>query len=159
MKLEALKAENQTLKKEVQQLSKQYDILSEKLAATQFQIQQLQKLIFSARSERHIPKTANPEQLAFDFGELAPTDLEPNADLKEEKIKVEYERRKKINVGRHPLPEHLRVEEIRIEVEGLPEDAEQNGYLHIADTIVETLEYTPGSLFKKRIYSAPLRQN
>lgn len=145
MNQEALKAENRALKKENQQLSAEKSHLAEQLAAAQFQIQQLQKLIFSARSERHIPKTENPEQLTFDFGELAPTDLEPNADLKEEKIKVEYERRKKIHVGRHPLPEHLPVEETRIEPENLPENAE-----HIADTIVETLEYIPGSLFKKR---------
>lgn len=150
MNQEVLKAKIQVLTNEVQQLSAEKSHLAEQLAAAQFQVQQLQKLIFSARSERHIPKTENPEQLTLDFGELAPTDLEPNADLKEEKIKVEYERRKKIHVGRHPLPEHLRVEEIRIEPEDLPENAEQNGYVHIADTIVETLEYTPGSLFKKR---------
>jgi len=138
MNEEVLKAENQVLTKENK-------LLSEKLAAAQFQIEQFKKLLFGARSERHIPKAENPEQLAFDFGELAPTDMEPEADLKEEKIKVEYERRKKKHVGRHPLPEHLPVEEIRIEPENLPDDAE-----HIADTIIETLEYTPGSLFKKR---------
>lgn len=145
MNQDALKAENEMLTKENQRLSKSEKLLSEKLAAAQFQIQQFQKLLFGARSERHIPKTENPEQLRFDFGELSPTDMEPDADLKEEKVKVEYERRKKVHVGRHPLPEHLPVKEIRIEPENLPEDAE-----HIADTIIETLEYIPGSLFKKR---------
>ncbi|OED38996.1 hypothetical protein AB834_00420 [PVC group bacterium (ex Bugula neritina AB1)] len=122
----------------------------EQIALLKHENAQLKRLLFSARSERHVPKTEDPAQLELDFGELAPTDMEPKANLKEEKIKVEYERRKKKHVGRHPLPEHLPVEEIRIEPENLPEDAEQNGYVHIADTIVETLEYTPGSLFKKR---------
>lgn len=117
----------------------------EQIALLKHENAQLKRLLFSARSERHISKTENPEQLTLDFGELAPTELEPNADLKEEKIKIEYERRKKKHVGRHPLPDHLPVEEIRIEPENLPDDAE-----HIADTIVETLEYIPGSLFKKR---------
>jgi len=152
MNKEVLKAENQALTKENQRLSKSEiqllkseKILSEKLSAAQFQIEQLQKLLFGARSERHVPKTEDPKQLTLEFGELAPTDMEPNADLKQETIKVEYERRKKKHVGRHPLPEHLPVEEIRIEPENVPDDAE-----HVADTIVETLEYTPGSLFKKR---------
>ena len=150
MNKEALKAENQVLTKENQRLSESEKVLSEKLATAQFQIEQFKKMLFGARSERHIPKTENPEQLTLDFGELAPTDMEPKADLKDEKIKVEYERRKKKHVGRHPLPEHLPVEEIRIEPENLPEDAEQKGYVHVADTIIETLEYNPGSLFKKR---------
>ncbi len=138
-----LKAENQLLTKENQRLSEQ-------LSAARFQIEQFKKLLFGARSERHVSKTEDSAQLELNFGELAPTDIEPKADLKEEKIKVEYERCKKKHVGRHPLPEHLPVEEIRIEPENLPEDAEQKGYVHIADTIVETLEYTPGSLFRKR---------
>lgn len=152
MNLDALKAENEILTKEILLLSEKQEAFSkrekellEKLAAAQFQIKELQKLIFSARSERHVPNTENSEQLAFDFGELAPVDLEPGSDMQEEKVKVTYERRKKVHVGRHPLPEHLPVEEIRIEPENIPDNAE-----YVADTIIETLEYIPGSLFKKR---------
>ena len=86
----------------------QTDILQkEQIALLKHENAQLKRLLFSARSERHIPKTENPEQLSLDFGELAPTDMEAGAELKDEKIKVEYERRKKKHVGRHPLPEHF----------------------------------------------------
>ncbi len=136
---------NANLRLENQQLKTELKAVNARLAAIEYRLLELQRLIFSSKSERHISTTQAPEQLAFDFGELAPVDMEAEADLKEEKVKITYERRRQKHPGRHPLPDHLPVEEIRIEPAEIPENAE-----YIADTIVETLEYIPGSLFKKR---------
>ena len=73
----------------------------------------LAQALFGKKSERHLPK--DEAQLSLDLGELAPIETEPNVDLKEEKTKVSYERKKKNHPGRHPLPDHLPVEEIIIE--------------------------------------------
>lgn len=162
--IEELKAENQRLKQENANLKdKKIAQLQQKIVQMKeqeikplkqriFELEQRQKellrLIFTGKSERHIPKNQSAkEQLAFDFdfGELAPVDMEAGADLKEEKEKITYERKKKKHPGRHPIPNHLPVEEIRIEPEDSTEDTE-----YIADTIVETLEYKPGSLIRKR---------
>ncbi len=169
MDIEVLKAENQRLVEEKKILAEKSKMLSaqvdalqeerkqrkklqeekkqlqEKVAQLEFQLRELQRQLFSARRERYIPNKPDPKQLAFDFGELAPADVEAGADMEEEKVRVEYERRKKKHPGRIALPDHLPVEEIRIEPEEVPQDAE-----HVADTIVETLEYIPGSVLKRR---------
>jgi transposase len=139
--------EHANLRLKIQQLNNQVADLGQRIFILEHHQRELLRLIFQHKSERYIPSNQPPpEQLAFDFGELAPVDIEAEADLEEEKVKITYERRRqKMHPGRHPLPDHLPVEEIRIEPEELPENAE-----HIADTIVETLEYIPGSLFKKR---------
>jgi hypothetical protein len=50
--------------------------------------------------------------------------------------KVAYERVKKKHPGRNALPEHIPVEEIILEPEGLTPDM-----IHIGDEITETLDY------------------
>ena len=134
------------LQAENQQLKQKNTTLKQRVFELEQRQKELLRLIFSSKSERHIPNNqAIAEQLAFDFGELAPVDMEPQADLEQEQEKITYERRKKKHPGRHALPDHLPVEKIIIEPEESTEDAE-----HIADTIIETLEYRPGSLIKKR---------
>ena len=162
VKLAELQAENQRLKQEnahlkdkriaqlekkiVQMKEQEIKPLKQRIFELEQRQQELLRLIFTGKSERHIPKNQSPEeQLAFDFGELAPVDMEAGADLTEEKEKITYERKKKKHPGRHSIPDHLPVEEIVVEPQESTENAE-----HIADTIVETLEYRPGSLVKKR---------
>lgn len=147
VKLIELQAENQQLKERIAILKdKEIKPLKQRIFELEQRQQELLRLIFTGKSERHIPKNKVAEgQLAFDFGELAPVEMDPNADLEEETEKITYQRKKKKHPGRHPIPDHLPVEEIKIEPEENTEDAE-----HIADTIVETLEYKPGSLIRKR---------
>ncbi|MEM6771383.1 MAG: hypothetical protein AAF597_12445, partial [Bacteroidota bacterium] len=148
----SLKAENQRLVEENEALAEKHSALEkehaqlrEKLAILEFQLRQFQQLIFSSRRERYLPIPANEEQLRFDFGELAPVDLEASATPEAQTTKVTYERRKQKHPGRITLPEHLPVEEITIQPDDLPADAE-----HVADTIVETLDYQPGRVWKKK---------
>ena len=109
-------------------------------------LNQALKALFASKSERFNPADDAQLTLDFNFGELAPTDLLPNEDLKEEKVKITYERsRRKMHPGRHPLPDHLEVEEVRIEPEENVDDAN-----HIADTIVDALEFIPGRFVIKR---------
>lgn len=154
VKLAEIQAENQRLKQEnavlknkkIRQLQKKNAELEQRIFELEQRQQELLRLIFTGKSERYVPKNQpTEEQLTFDFGELAPVDMEPNADLTEEKEKISYERKKKKHPGRHSIPDHLPVEEIRIEPEENTEDTE-----YIADTVVETLEYKPGSLIRKR---------
>lgn len=129
-----------------QQLRQKHAVLESRIFELEQRQLELLRLIFAQKSERHVSRIdPSDEQLAFDFGELAPVDMEPLAGQEEEKIKISYERKKKKHPGRHPIPDHLPVEQIVIEPAEDTTDAE-----HIADTIVETLEYRPGSLFRKR---------
>lgn len=59
--------------------------------------------------------------------------------------KVAYERLKKKHPGRNALPEHVPVEEIILEPEGLNPDM-----IHIGNEITETMHYKPPVLLKRR---------
>jgi transposase len=54
---------------------------------------------------------------------------------------------KKKHPGRSALPEHIPVEEIILEPEGLTADM-----IHIGDEITETLDYKPPVLLKRRYF-------
>ena len=61
---------------------------------------------------------------------------------------ITYNRKKptKKHQGRNPFPEHLPVQEFRI----VP-DCDTSAMIHLKDVITQTIEYTPASLFIKRI--------
>ena len=112
----------------------------------EFQLAELQRLIFSSRAERYVPaQESSPEQLQFDFGELDPIDQTVEGPDGEARQIVTYERKKGKHPGRQAIPDHLPTEEVRIEPTEDTGDAE-----HIADTIVDTLDYTPASLIRRR---------
>jgi transposase len=119
--------------------------------ALRYRLDQLERLIFAAKSERTAPASA-PEQMAlWDGGD--------GVGAKEAgKVRVTYQRKKKsVHAGRNPLPDHLPVEEITIE----PEENTE-GMKRIGEEITETLDYTPGSLLIKRLirpkYARPVEQ-
>ena len=146
MDVAQLKAENEVLKQELARMKKENAELQQAKAQVEFQLAELQRLIFSSRSERYVPTAEYmPNQLSFDFGELDPIDQSVADPDGEEKQTVTYQRRKGKHPGRHPIPEHLPTEEIRIEPTEDVSDAE-----HIADTIVDTLDYKPASLIRRR---------
>ena len=146
MNTEQLSTENQRLKEEKATALKRISTLEYQLSLALQKIKQLLAAQFAATSERFNPADNSQLALDFDFGELAPTDVEPQEDPADEKVQVTYERAKrKLHPGRHPLPEHLEVEEVRIEPTEDITDAQ-----HIADTIVDTLEFIPGHFIIKR---------
>ncbi len=141
-----LKAENEALKQQLALLKRDHDLLQQAKAKLEFRLAELHRLIFSSRSERYLPNQEKlPNQLRFDFGELDP--IEQAVDESDDGAKqvITYERKNKKHPGRHAIPDHLPTEEIRIEPS---EDV--SGAEHIADTIIDTLDYQPGSLIRRR---------
>ena len=120
------------------------------IANLKFRLKQLENLIFGAKRERFIPTQVDPSQLnLFDTESI---DAAP-VPLKTERIS--YERKKKSShPGRNPIPEHLPVQEVVIEPQGV-----QDNWVKIGEEITETVDYTPASLIKKRLirpkYSNP----
>jgi transposase len=94
-------------------------------------------MLFKSRGERFVPSNL---QLTLPFEEQEEITVpEPT------KEKITYERVKKKHPGRNALPEHIPVEEIILEPEGLTPDM-----IHIGDEITETLDYKPPVLLKRR---------
>ena len=107
------------------------------IANLQFEINQLKRMLFKSRGERFVPSNL---QLTLPFEEQEEITIpEPTME------KIAYERVKKKHPGRSSLPEHIPVEEIILEPEGLTADM-----IHIGDEITETLDYKPPVLLKRR---------
>ena len=103
--------------------------------ALKFRLEQLERLIFAAKSERFVPVSA-PEQMEL-FEQAASASTE-----EVEKQKISYQRtKKKAHPGRTKLPDHLPVRQEFIEPE---EDTE--GMVKIGDEITRKVNYTPGTL-------------
>ena len=120
-------------------LQRENQALKEQLARLQFELEQLKRLVFGARSERFVP--ADPAQATL-FGVEAPA-----APATEQ---LSYQRRKPATEKKQPVREaiaaHLpRVERV-IEPDDLPAGARK-----IGEEITETLEYTPGSIHVDRV--------
>ena len=111
----------------------------EQIALLTFQLEQLKRMIFGAKSERFVP--TDPAQATL-FG------VEATAAPETEQIS--YQRRKPAAEKKQPVREaiaaHLpRVERV-IEPENVPEGARK-----IGEEVTETLEYTPGTIHVDRI--------
>lgn len=106
---------------------------------------QMRRLIFGSKRERFIPQI-HPDQLAIVF-EPQVTEIEAAVKDEQEKIRVEYERKKikKEHPGRMQLPKHLPVNEIVMEP---VEDTSE--MTCIGQEITEELDYTPAKLHINR---------
>jgi hypothetical protein len=90
------------------------------IANLQFEVNQLKRMLFKSRGERFVPSNL---QLTLPFEDQEVITLpEPVIE------KVAYEWVKKKHPGRNTLPEHIHVEEIILEPEGLTPDM-----IHIGD--------------------------
>src|SRR5690606_18797308 len=108
------------------------------IAQLTFQLEQLKRMIFGAKSERFVPTDPGQGTL-FEAGATAPPPTQAISYM-----------RSKPQEKKHPVREaiaaHLpRVERV-IEPENIPEGAKR-----IGEEITETLEYTPGSIHVDRI--------
>lgn len=115
-------------------------VLDMQNALLKHELAQLKRLIFASKRERFLPSTIDVHQ-----GNLFEEVVELPAPAPTEQIT--YQRKKtKAHPGRHPLPEHLPVEETIIEPDHIEE-----GMVQIGQEISETVDYTPASLVKKRV--------
>lgn len=124
-------------------LEAQNKVLREQLESFKFQLEQLKRLVFGAKSERYIPDKPD-EQLSLFEGPA-------KASAEEEKVSVlPHERTKgkpKNKPARLVLPEHLRREEQTIE----PQGVDLSNMVRIGEERTEMLCYTPAELFVKVI--------
>jgi len=116
----------------------------EKINFLTFEIQNLKKLIFGAKSERFVP-AEHPQQTKLDFGEN-PAQAEAVAETTTEVITYEREKpSSQAKPSRQPIPAHLP----RITHEIQPEE-DVTGLVKIGEEVTEELEYTPGKLYVNR---------
>jgi transposase len=111
------------------------------------QLQHLQKMIFSAKSERFLPTDPGTSQLSLDIqaDSLATCSVVDTKRVSYTKTTIAVEQRPVTHPGRMKLPESLRREEIIIEP---GEDI--TGCKKMGEQITEVLEYQPGELFVKK---------
>lgn len=104
-----------------------------RLAELEFQLDQLQRLIYGARSERFVPSSSDPQQQSL-FGE------ELNAVPQQQTIEVAAHSKKarKEKPVRSVIPAHFPRIEHRIEPDELPEGARQ-----IGEEVTEQYHYSP----------------
>ena len=113
-----------------------------------FELFNLRRKLFGRSSERYVNE--DPNQLKIDFGgeEVLPEEVQNQLELAKETIT--YERKKKkenpIQPVRQALPPELERREVVIEPKSILE-----GSKCIGEEVTEILEYTPGTLYVRRI--------
>lgn len=124
--------------------SAKINALTEQLEAFKFQLDQLKRMLYGAKSERYIADVPEEQLSLFDPPAQAPAE--------EEKTHVPaHDRKKKAKTKKHPvrlvLPEHLKREETVVE----PEGVDLTDMVRIGEKRTETLLYTPAELKVKVI--------
>lgn len=123
------------------QLESTKSSLESKVARLQFQVDQMNRLLYGSKRERFI-KDVDENQMTLPFD--VPEDSAP--EKQEETITyVRKKAKRKNHPGRMALPEHLPVEEIIIE----PEE-DTTGMKCIGKEVTDQLELVPAKLFIKR---------
>ncbi len=133
--------ENQLLKEELKQVIEQSQ---SKISHLQFQLDELKRLIFGAKSERFI-SNIHPSQLslldvAAQENEVATTTTVEKHDRKQNDTK-------KNHPVRSPFPDHFPREDIFIYPDGYDATTDQKS---IGEEVTEVLEEVPGKFFVKR---------
>lgn len=117
-------------------------------AELEFQLEQLKRLIYGAKSERFVAKPSDPNQLELDLG-LA-VGIAREEAKKEESKPVKEKKPEAKKPVRQSIPDKFPRNVTVIEP-----DEDTTGMEHIGDEITEELEYTPGSL-KVNQYRRPI---
>jgi transposase len=146
------KKESIRLEKEIERLNRllsskesEYSNLLSINEKLQNELLYLRRAIFGRSSERYIKE--DPNQLRLDFEGLESL---PEEAQVAEKETITYQRSKKKEQASKPvrqaLPEHLERKEEIIEPDPIPEGSRLMG-----EEVTEVLEYTPGTLYVRRI--------
>ena len=115
----------------------------QKINALSFQLAQLQRMIFGAKSERFVP-ASSPNQMSLDIESEAAVIPEP------EEVTIEaHDRKKKANDKKHPVRMPFPAELLREEIILDPKE-DMSGYKKIGEEITEELEYIEPKLFVRR---------
>ena len=118
-------------------LEAQNKLLGEQVEYLKFQLDQLKRMVFGARSERYIPDSP-VEQLSL-------FDTPPKPAIEKEKVKIPSHERNKSRPKKKPvrlvLPAHLKREEQVIEP-----DIDLTNMVRIGEERTEMLHYTPAEL-------------
>jgi len=112
---------------------------TQRLELLQFQLSELQRLVFGAKSERYVPDIP-AEQLSL-FEQERQAIIEQHSQVNAHERKKTVEKKKP---ARLKLPTHLRVEE-----EVLEPDMDTSNMVRIGERETRTLAYTPADLFVK----------
>lgn len=120
----------------------EYNRMVAEIALFKHELAQLKRMIFGAKSERHVPSDANQRNL-FDLPALDDSEDETG---KEQISYTRVKRQQKNKPVRLELPSHLVRKKEVIEPENLPEGARK-----INEKITEILEYVPGNLYVRQI--------
>lgn len=116
--------------------------LKARLESVTFQLAQLQKIVFGAKRERFENDTPDNQLNLFALSEAKEQTEEPTEEIAYTRKKKKKEK----HPGRNTFPDHLPVEEEKIEPEGDTSDM-----VHIGNEVSDTVEYTPASLYIRRI--------
>jgi transposase len=141
-----LKAQNSILTAKTRLLTDENALQAARLLEIQFQLQQLQRLIFGRKSETHISTLNQSQQGLFDFAlEPLVDTAQPQVITIEKTITSGKPSSKPNHPGRHPLPAHLPRTIITIE----PSES-TDGLVKIGEDITESLEYQAAKLYVNR---------
>jgi len=131
---------------EYENLKKENEDQQLKITYLEYQLAQLKRMIYGAKSERFVPAN-NPEQLSLAFEE---NEEESQEEPEAETTQISYERKKRANkkgkAVRAPIPAHLPRQTEVIEPENIPEGAKK-----IGEEVTEILEMNPGKLYVRQI--------
>lgn len=136
-----LESKNQKLASEKKTLASEKRYLTSEVHYLQYRIDQLNRMVFGAKSERFVSnETHGQQKLPFDIPE------KEQADVETEEIKYTRKKRKRENhPGRTPLPDHLPVEETILK----PEE-DTTGMKFIGNEVTDKLGIRPAKLYIKR---------
>jgi transposase len=136
-----LAEKNSDLKLQNSDLESQKSVMESRLADMQFQLDQLNRLLFGAKRERFVQKP-DENQMVLPFE----VEQEEAPEKEQETITYVRAKTKRINhPGRMALPNHLPVEEIVIE----PKE-DTTGMKCIGKEVTDQLELVPAKLYIKR---------
>ena len=114
--------------------------MADRCQLLEYEVKELKRLMFGAKSERFI---------THDASQLSLFSLEATSDIPPQQEQISYTRTKSSKEKKHPLrgelPAHLpRVDQV-VEPENIPQNAKK-----IGEVITELLEYDPAKMYVKR---------
>jgi hypothetical protein len=141
MSFDELLEVNKKMESKLASAGSEKTILESKIAQLQFQVDQMNRLLYGSKRERFIKnEDENQMKLPFDVPE------ETQPEKQEETITYVRTKTKRVNhPGRMAFPSHLPVEETVIE----PEE-DTTGMKCIGKEVTDQLELVPAKLFIKR---------